>query len=94
MSPNCFGIGAVSALWLSGRNCPYFRVVPASWLFRPESLSCLWSVDTYVIGDSVGSAKNETVISNILQRKLASTNRISTALAQALPYPFFAAKTD
>ena len=85
MSPNCFGIGAVSALWLSGRNCPYFKVVSASWLFRPESLSCLWSVDTYVIGDSVGSAKKTKKLSNILQRKLAFTNRISTALAQALP---------
>ena len=36
-----------------------------------------------------GARKNETVISNILQRKLAFTNRISTALAQALPYSFF-----
>ena len=41
-----------------------------------------------------GARKNEAVISNILQRKLAFTNRISTALAQALPYSFFAAKTD
>ena len=36
-----------------------------------------------------GARKNEAVISNILQRKLAFTNRISTALAQALPYSFF-----
>ena len=41
-----------------------------------------------------GARKNEAVISNILQRNLAFTNRISTALAQALPYSFFAAKTD
>ena len=42
-----------------------------------------------------GARKNEAVISNILQRKLAFINRISTALAQALPYSFFfAAKTD
>ena len=81
MSPSCFGIGAVSALWLSGRNCPYFRAVSASWLFRPESLSCLWSVDTF----AVGGAKKTKKLSNILQRKLAFTNRISTALAQALP---------
>ena len=58
MSPSCFGIGAVSALWLSGRNCPYFRAVSASWLFRPELLSAsLGSVDTYVIGYSGGTAK-------------------------------------
>ena len=94
MSPNCFGIGAVSALWLSGRNCPYFRVVSASWLFRPESLSCLWSVDTYAIGDSVRGAKKESVIANMLQHKLAFANRISVAKAQALPYSFFAAKID
>ena len=59
MSPSCFGIEAVSALWLSRRNCPYFRVVSASWLFRPESPSCLWSVDMYVIADSAGSAKKQ-----------------------------------
>ena len=59
MSPSCFGIEAVSALWLSRRSCPYFRVVSASWLFRPESPSCLWSVDMYVIADSAGSAKKQ-----------------------------------
>ena len=94
MSPSCFGIEAVSALWLSRRSCPYFRVVSASWLFRPESPSCLWSVDMYVIADFAGSAKNKTVISNILQRKLAFANRISAAKAQALSYSFFAAKID
>ena len=33
MSPRCFGIGAVSALWLSGRNCPYFESCRRSGCF-------------------------------------------------------------
>ena len=94
MSPSCFGIGAVSALWLSGRNCPYFRAVSASWLFRPELLSAsLGSVDTYTYSRGERE-KNDTAISSILKRKPAFASRISAALAQALQHPLFAANLE
>ena len=85
MSPRCFGIGAVSALWLSGRNCPYFESCRRSGCFGQSR----YLVSGVLIRSSFeipwGARKKTKKLSNILQRKLASTNRISTALAQALP---------
>ena len=84
MNPNCFGIGAASALWLSGRNCPYFESCRRSGCFGQSR----YLVSGVLIRSSFeipwGARKNKK-LSNILQRKLAFTNRISTALAQALP---------